>query len=70
MGSSLELTLIGMSRPHMSTEQCSLSTPAILIYVALLCQVTARGACLTILGQALQILERYSLGDTIWSRAQ
>ena len=63
MGSRLELTLISMSRPHMST-------PAILIYVALLCQVTARGACLTILGQALQILERYSLGDTIWSRAQ
>ena len=63
MGSRLELTLIGMSRAHMST-------PAILIYVALLCQVTARGACLTILGQALQILERYSLGDTIWSRAQ
>ena len=63
MGSRLELTLIGMSPPHMST-------PAILIYVALLCQVTARGACLTILGQALQILERYSLGDTIWSRAQ
>ena len=63
MGSRLELALMCISRPHMST-------PAILIYVALLCQVTARRACLTILGQASQILERYSVGETIRSRAQ